>query len=101
MREPKKTKRFKVGDAVLDRVTGQRGIVQQVFAVTFTREPEGGYTALVPALPGCVSYGETIEEATRNVRQAIELHLENLKAHHEDVPTQPAAAQVFTTLVYV
>ena len=41
------------------------------------------------------------EEATRNVRQAIELHLENLKAHHEDVPRQPAAAQVFTTLVYV
>ncbi len=41
---------------------------------------EGGYTVIVPALPGCVSYGETIKQATRNAREAIELHLENLAA---------------------
>jgi len=42
---------------------------------------EGGYTVLVPLLPGCVSYGVTLGEATANAREAIELHLENLAAH--------------------
>jgi predicted RNase H-like HicB family nuclease len=37
---------------------------------------EGGYTALVPALPGCISEGDTVEEAVRNIREAIELYLE-------------------------
>jgi predicted RNase H-like HicB family nuclease len=37
---------------------------------------EGGYTALVPALPGCISEGDTKEDALRNVREAIELYLE-------------------------
>jgi len=46
-------------------------------------EPEGGYTVLVPSLPGCVSFGATVEEATVHAREAIELHLENLAAHGE------------------
>jgi len=37
---------------------------------------EGGYTAIVPSLPGCISEGETKEEAIRNIREAIELYLE-------------------------
>ncbi len=37
---------------------------------------EGGYTALVPALPGCVSEGDTREEALRNIEEAIQLYLE-------------------------
>jgi predicted RNase H-like HicB family nuclease len=37
---------------------------------------EGGYTVVVPALPGCVSEGDTKEDALRNVREAIELYLE-------------------------
>lgn len=37
---------------------------------------EGGYTVYVPALPGCVSEGETKEEALQNIREAIELYLE-------------------------
>ena len=37
---------------------------------------EGGYTAYVPALPGCISEGDTAEEAMANVREAIELYLE-------------------------
>ncbi len=37
---------------------------------------EGGYTAHVPSLPGCVSEGETKEEALANIREAIELYLE-------------------------
>lgn len=37
---------------------------------------EGGYTVHVPALPGCISEGETREEALQNIREAIELYLE-------------------------
>lgn len=37
---------------------------------------EGGFTASVPSLPGCVSEGDTREEALRNIREAIELYLE-------------------------
>ena len=37
---------------------------------------EGGYTALVPALPGCISEGDTKDEAIRNVREAIEVYWE-------------------------
>ena len=37
---------------------------------------EGGYTVSVPALPGCISEGDTLEEARRNIREAIELYLD-------------------------
>ena len=37
---------------------------------------EGGYTVLVPSLPGCISEGETVDEALVNIREAIELYLE-------------------------
>ncbi len=37
---------------------------------------DGGYTAIVPALPGCISEGDTVEEAMANIREAIELYLE-------------------------
>jgi predicted RNase H-like HicB family nuclease len=37
---------------------------------------EGGYTIYVPALPGCISEGETTEDALTNIREAIELYLE-------------------------
>ena len=36
---------------------------------------EGGYTVYVPSLPGCISEGETVEEALTNIREAIELYL--------------------------
>lgn len=37
---------------------------------------EGGYTAYVPSLPGCISEGDTVEEAMANIRKAVELYLE-------------------------
>ena len=36
---------------------------------------EGGYTVYVPSLPGCISEGETVEEALKNIHEAIELYL--------------------------
>jgi predicted RNase H-like HicB family nuclease len=40
---------------------------------------DGGYTVYVPTLPGCVSEGESVEEAMQNIREAIELYLEPIK----------------------
>ena len=44
--------------------------------VHFEPSDEGGYTVYVPALPGCISEGNTLEEARKNIREAIELYLE-------------------------
>lgn len=50
---------------------------------------EGGFTVYVPSLPGCISEGDTMEEALANIQEAIELYLE------EDEPiTLPEKAQV-------
>ena len=44
--------------------------------VILERSEEGGYTIYVPSLPGCISEGETTEDALTNIREAIELYLE-------------------------
>jgi len=46
----------------------------------------GGYVVEVPSLPGCYSQGESQEEAIANIREAIDLHIESLIAHGEEVP---------------
>ncbi len=47
---------------------------------------EGGYTVYCPSLPGCVSEGETVDEALENIKKAIELYIESLVEHGEPVP---------------
>jgi len=49
-------------------------------------EPEGGYHVSCPSLPGCHSQGETIDEALANIREAIELYIEDLVENGEVVP---------------
>jgi predicted RNase H-like HicB family nuclease len=44
--------------------------------VVLAPSDEGGFTASVPSLPGCISGGDTREEALRNIREAIELYVE-------------------------
>jgi predicted RNase H-like HicB family nuclease len=44
--------------------------------VILEQSEEGGYTAIVPSLPGCISEGDTKEETLKNIREAIELYLE-------------------------
>ena len=47
-----------------------------ILKIVLEPSDDGGYTATVPALPGCISEGETVEEAMANIREAIELYLE-------------------------
>ena len=57
------------------------------FEIVIEKEPDDdGYLAYSPTLPGCFSNGLTIEEAKRNMREAIQLHLESLLEHGNPVP---------------
>ena len=60
---------------------------KQTFQLVFEADPQGGYTVTVPSLPGCVTYGATMQEAKTMAREAIELYLEDMVAHGEDIPS--------------
>ncbi len=61
-----------------------------IIKVILEPSEEGGYTATAPTLPGCISEGETKEEALANIREAIELYLEPV----EDDKVFPSNAEV-------
>ena len=56
----------------------------------FKIEPEGGFTVIVPSLPGCVTYGKDLKEAKEMAVDAIEGYLESLKKHGESIPSDEA-----------
>ena len=62
-------------------------IVSYSFRVVLEKDDDV-YLVTVPALPGCHSWGYTVEEALRNVHDAIETYIEDLKKHHESIPTE-------------
>jgi len=57
------------------------------YKISLREEPEGGFTVFVPSLDGCITYGETLNEAKSNAREAIELYIESLKADNLPLPT--------------
>ena len=57
------------------------------FNIVFRPEPEGGFTAVVPALPGCVTHGRTLNEAKAMARDAVRAYVASLKKHGERIPT--------------
>lgn len=56
------------------------------YRVWIEQDEDGVYVAEVPSLPGCISQGQTREEAVENVREAIAAYLESLEAHDEPIP---------------
>lgn len=68
------------------------------YRVLLRKEPEGGYTVMVPSLPGCVTCGDTVEEAIEMAKEAIELYIESLKEHGEEVPTEEGTLE-YTLMV--
>jgi predicted RNase H-like HicB family nuclease len=58
------------------------------FRVILEPNELGGYTATVPLLPGCISEGDTKEEALANIREAIQLYIESLQEDGEPIPTE-------------
>jgi len=68
------------------------------YRIFLRKEPEGGYTVTAPLLPGCVTYGETVELAKKMAREAIELYIETLKTHGEDIPVEDDMLEAMVTI---
>jgi len=58
------------------------------YKILLKKEPEGGFTVFIPSLPGCITFGDTADEAIEKAKEAIELYIESLKAHGEEIPTE-------------
>ena len=58
------------------------------YTAIFEAQPDGGYHASCPVLPGCHSEGDTLDESVANLREAIAVYLESLKAHGEPLPIE-------------
>ena len=71
-------------------------LTQKVLKYTVIFEPaeEGGYVVSVPTLPGCVTEGDTFEEAMYMVKDAISGYIASLKKHGEPIPTETSPSLV-------
>jgi len=62
------------------------------YRVIYEPLTEGGFQVIVPALPGIVSYGRTIEEAREMAQDAITCHIQGLLKDNEEIPNDPFAS---------
>ena len=69
-------------------------MTQYQYTAVFEPAPEGGYVVTIPALPGLVTEGDTMEEARAMVKDAIRGYIENLVKHGEEIPVEPHPATV-------
>ena len=60
--------------------------MQLTYKIMLHKEPEGSYTVSVPALPGCITYGDSVEHAIQMAKEAVELYIEELRERGEDIP---------------
>lgn len=63
------------------------------YQVILERDFHGGYAVMCPAIPGCISQGNSIEEATNNIQDAIQLCIMDLRQRGEEIPL-PSEVQV-------
>lgn len=55
------------------------------YKIMLHKAPEGGYTVNVPALPGCITEGDTVEHAIEMAREAIEIYIEELQSRGQEI----------------
>ena len=58
------------------------------YTVVLEQEPDGGYVVSVSALPGCASHGDNRAEALSNIREAIEVYIEDCRDAGDPIPTE-------------
>jgi predicted RNase H-like HicB family nuclease len=68
------------------------------YTVVYEPQPEGGFTVHVPALPGCITEGDTLEEARRMAADAIRAYCESLMKDGEPIPADIVAPPVHERL---
>lgn len=67
------------------------------YLIVIERAADGGYGAWAPDLPGCVALGDTVEDATRSMREAVALHLRGMREDGDPVPTPSTVATAYVT----
>lgn len=68
-------------------------MAEHAYRVIYEPLAEGGFQVIVPALPGIVTYGRTIEEAREMAQDAIACHLKGLLKDNEEIPEDPFTAE--------
>jgi antitoxin HicB len=71
----------------------------RTYSIVVDPDPEGGYTVTVPALPGCITQGETIEECITRAQEAIGLYVEDLVASGVPIPEEKEHPQLLQVTV--
>jgi antitoxin HicB len=74
-------------------------MTQRTYRILLTPEDEGGFSVSVPALPGCFTQGETVDEAIAMAKEAISLYIESLEDDSEPVPDDSNNLEYSLTLV--
>ncbi len=69
------------------------------YSIVVDPDPAGGFTVTVPALPGCVTQGETLDECRQHAEEAIGLYLEDLAASSEAIPEETEHPQLMQITV--
>lgn len=69
------------------------------YKILLHKAPEGGFTVNVPALPGCITEGDSLEEAMSMAKEAIELYIEELEYRGEPIPDDSNVLEYSLNLV--
>lgn len=75
---------FKIDRVIAFQTNSQKNMY--TYKIHLHKETEVGYTVSVPALPGCITYGEHVDEAIEMAKEAIELYIEALQERGEAIP---------------
>ena len=70
------------------------------FRIMLRPEPEGGYTVIVPSLPGCITYGDSVDKAVSMAEDAIRAYLESMKKHGEEIVDDSMTLESVLNLEY-
>jgi len=71
----------------------------RTYSIVVDPDPGGGYIVRVPALPGCITQGETVDDCLANAKEAIALYLEDLAASGEPIPEEKEHPQLLQVTV--
>jgi predicted RNase H-like HicB family nuclease len=73
--------------------------LMRTYTIVVEPEESGGYAVFVPALPGCFTRGDTVDECRENAAEAIAVHIAGLEADGDEVPEEHGQAQLLTVTV--
>ena len=68
------------------------------YKIQIRPETDGTYTVIVPSLPGCLTFGDTIEEALEMAREAVEVYIESLASRGKEIPSEDDQIEATVTV---